>query len=166
MGGNDLVHCVGPARMTLSHGDTRGSQPTDPPTGDRAQSEVIGVTLLTGVVVIVALLVGGVIVAQTTADDSGPTVDLLADATGTDAVLTHNGGDSVPVTELRVVLEQDDSTTAFTPTAADVTGPDARLDPSERIQRPHGFAAGDLEVLVVHEPSSTVLLDDRVTIPS
>lgn len=136
------------------------------PDNTRAQSEVIGVTLLTGVVVVVALLVGGVIVAQTTADDAGPTVDLLAGATDTDVLLTHNGGDSVPVTELRVVLEQDDSTTVFTPTAADVTGPDARLDPSERIQRSHGFGAGDLEILVVHDPSSTVLLEDRVTIPS
>jgi hypothetical protein len=132
----------------------------------RAQSEAIGVTLLTGVVVIVALTIGALVITQTADEDSGPTTDILSDATTTDVVLAHNGGDSIPVDELFVRLEQDDATLEFSPTASDLSGPDARFDPGEQITRAHGFGSGNLEILVVHEPSNTVLLDDRATIPS
>lgn len=123
-------------------------------------------TLLTGVVVIVALSVGAVIVAQYSGDDVGPTTDLEVSADATDLRITHNGGDSLDLAALTVRLDQDGTESSFTPTAADATGPDDRLDPSERVELAHGLSAGDVDVIVVHRRSNTILLDERLTVPA
>lgn len=138
--------------------------PAPPTPGDRAQSEAVGVMLLTGVVVIAALMVGAAIIAQTGGDD-GPTTDLVLDVTASDVVLTHNGGDTLVLAELTVVLDAGGAERRFTPDAANTSDGDARLRPGDRIQRAHGFSSGDLGVLVVHDPSNTVVLDDRERIP-
>jgi hypothetical protein len=135
-----------------------------PPAG-RAQSEVIGVAILTGVVVVVALAVGGVVITQYSGDDGGPNTDLVLSASNEEVTLAHNGGDSLDLADLRVTLEQDDTRKTFTPDAANTTGGDARLDPGERVRREHGVDPGDLTVLVVHRPSNTVLLQDRAAVP-
>jgi len=153
--------------------DTRGEQAGRcrrlvSATGDRsprAQSEVVGLTLLTGVVVIVALIVGGVVIAQSTGSDDGPTTDLVLDATQSDAILTHNGGDTLELSALTVIYERRGTVQRFTPAPGDTSDGDGRLTPGDRIQWGHGFPAGDLTVTVAHGPSSTVLFEDRVTIP-
>lgn len=131
----------------------------------RAQQEAVGVTLLTGVVVLVALAVGAVVVAQTTGGDAGPTTDLVVEASTDSVTLVHNGGDSLDLAELRVTLDRGTDSTRFTPDAANATGPDARLSPGEEIRRAHGASPGDLTVIVAHRPSSTILLDDRALVP-
>jgi len=134
-------------------------------TGTRAQSEVTGVALLTGVFAVVALIVGGFIIAGSGGGDAGPTTDVRVDATGEDVVLTHNGGDSVALSALRVRIARGSNSETTTPDAT-VGGGDDRFDPSERIRIDHGYAtAGDLEVMVVHEPSGTILAEDVVTVP-
>lgn len=131
----------------------------------RAQSEVVGVTILTGVVVIAALTVGAVIIAQTGGDD-GPTTDLVLEVTASDVALTHNGGDTLALGDLTVVLDADGSERRFTPDAANTSDGDARLRPGDRISRAHGFPSDDLGVMVVHDPSNSVLVDDRERIPA
>lgn len=123
-------------------------------------------TILTGIVVIVALSVGAVVVAESTGEDAGPTTDLLLEVSAENVTISHNGGDSVALANLRVTIKQGNTRSAFTPDVANTTGPDDRLDPGERIRREHGFGAGDLEVIVAHRPSSTILLDDLKRIRS
>jgi flagellin-like protein len=131
----------------------------------RAQSEVIGVAILTGVVVVVALAIGVVVIAQYSGDDGGLTTDLVLSTSNEEVTLSHNGGDSLDLADLRVTLEQDGTRTTFTPDAANATGGNARLDPGERVRRDHGVDPGDLTVLVVHRPSNSVILEDRATVP-
>ncbi|PSQ05679.1 hypothetical protein BRC95_06755 [Halobacteriales archaeon QS_5_68_33] len=145
-----------------------GGQRSEPGSGaasPRAQSEVVGVTILTGVVVIAALTVGAVIIAQTGGDD-GPTTDLVLEVTASDVALTHNGGDTLALGDLTVVLDADGSERRFTPDAANTSDGDARLRPGDRISRAHGFPSDDLGVMVVHDPSNSVLVDDRERIPA
>jgi len=131
----------------------------------RAQSEVTGVALLTGVVAIVALVVGGFIIADVGSDDSGPTTDLLVDADSTDLTFTHNGGDPVALADLRVTVYRDSGTVRRTPTAT-VGGGDDTLDPGEQFRVAHGVSGpADVRVVVAHDPSSTVLLEDTVSVP-
>lgn len=132
----------------------------------RGQSEVLGITILTGVVVIVALTVGAVVVSQASGDDPGPTTDLVLRASSENVTLAHNGGDTLDRAPLTVVLTQKGHEKRFTPAAANVTGGDDRIQPGERIHRRHGLGPGDVEVLVVHDPSGSVLLDDRERIPA
>jgi len=131
----------------------------------RAQSEVTGVALLTGVVAIVALVVGGFIIADVGGDDDGPTTDLLVDAGPSEATFTHNGGDPVALADLRVTVYRDGGPVRLTPTATAGSGDDT-LDPGERFRVAHGVSGpADVRVLVAHEPSSTVLLEDTVSVP-
>jgi hypothetical protein len=132
---------------------------------DRSQSEVIGVTLLTGVVAVVALIVGGVIITQSSGGDEGPTTDFVLDANQTDAFLTHNGGDTLELSTLMVLYEHPGDVKRLPPVPANTSDGDARLRPGERIEWTHNFSSGDLTVTVVHDPSNTVLFEDRVTIP-
>jgi hypothetical protein len=132
---------------------------------NRAQSEVTGVALLTGVVAIVALVVGGFIIADFGGGDDGPTTDLLVDADATDLTFTHNGGDSVALADLRVTVYRDSGPVRLTPTATVRSGDDT-LDPGERTAVAHGVSGpADVRVVVAHDPSSTVLLEDTVAVP-
>ena len=157
--------------MSSRHRPDEAAGPSDSDSGTlsknpRVQSEVVGVALLTGVVVIVALSVGVVVISQASGDDPGPTTDLVLDVSAAEMTLSHNGGDWPVLSELRVTLEADGDRRTFTPDPANVTGGDDRLSPGERIRRDHGADPGDLSVLVVHRPSNTVLLDDRETVPA
>lgn len=132
---------------------------------DRAQSEVVGVALLTGVVVVVALTVGAVVIAGSGPGDAAPTTDFRVEATATDVLLTHNGGEVLEVSSLTVILEQPGSREEFTPAAGDTADGDGSLEPGDRIRRVHGLTTGDLTVTVVHRPSNEVLFEDRTSIP-
>jgi len=132
---------------------------------DRAQSEVTGVAFLTGVVVVVALVVGAFVIADAGETDDGPTADLLVDVSAENVTLTHNGGKPLVLADLRVVLRTDATERSFGPAPTNVTGGDATLDPGERIRRTHGVSPGALTVVVVHDPSNTVVADERVTVP-
>ena len=136
------------------------------PLAERAQSEVVGVAILTGITLVLALSVGAVIISQTIGTEDGPTTDVAFSASNENVTFVHNGGDSLALADLTIRLEQADTTKAFTPSATNTTGGDAVLEPSEYVRREHGFPPGDVEVLVVHEPSSSVLLDDHDTIPA
>jgi FlaG/FlaF family flagellin (archaellin) len=135
------------------------------PHSARAQSEVVGVVFLTVVVAALALLVGAAVIAGSTGDDA-PTADFVVETTATNVTLTHNGGDNLALSELTVYLEGDGSRQQFTPSPSDTDDGDATLRPGERIEYAHSFGDGDLTVLVVHEPSSTVLFEERTTVPT
>ena len=83
-------------------------------TTDRAQVESLGSLLLVAVVVISAGTFGVYYVASTTGGSAGgaaggaggaDSIDPVVDATQDELRLSHNGGASVPISDLRVIVE-------------------------------------------------------------
>lgn len=129
----------------------------------RAQSEVIGVALLTGVVAIVAFTAGALIIAGAGPSDD-PTTAIRVETAPGNITISNNGGETVALSDLRVVFRQGATERRFTPDPTNATGGDS-FEPGDSLRRKHAFAPGDLTVIVVHDPSNSVLLDDRVTVP-
>lgn len=137
-------------------------------TTDRAQSEVVGVLLLTAVI---AILVGlfGAFYLDSVNDDrgDGPLLDLAVDGTDTQLQITHAGGESVPLDELSVVLQRESRTERIAFDSADVRSdrdeddPD-RFEPTERFLPDHAFGEAPIQVRVIHDPSNTVLKDAHI----
>ena len=126
---------------------------------DRAQSETIGVILLTAVIV---LLVGGFGIvylgAAGSGSNTGPIVDASVNATADRISITHAGGESVAIGDLEVVVRSDDANERYAIDAANVTGDgDARFEPGERFSRSHGVGGGQLEVLLIDTGANAVL---------
>lgn len=124
----------------------------------RAQSESIGVILLTAVIV---LLVGGFgVVYLGTLDGSGqgPLVDAEVNATTERVEITHGSGESVAIGELDVIVRVDGASERYSMAEENVrNGEDGRFDPGDRYRRNHGLGSGSLEVLLVHTASNDVL---------
>lgn len=135
------------------------------PIDARAQSEVIGVVLQVGVIVILVTLVGVVTLGQvdTTAD---PLADLQTEVNAAHLTVTHAGGDEFAVDDLRVVLDGESGVRQFTVDAANVTGSDGTFEFSDEYARTHGLDDGPVTVRVVHVPSNTVVAEDRLEVPS
>ena len=129
--------------------------------GGRAQSESIGIILLTFVIV-VTVGVGGAVMLSGVADDadrgSAPLVDATIEVTATEISVVHNGGDPVALSDLTVIARGDTRTERYDLDAANVTGDgDGIFEPSERFEREHGLVGPTADVLVVHTASNTVL---------
>lgn len=75
--------------------------------GDRAQSESIGVILLTAVVVITVSLTGMVYLSTIDANAEQPMFSVEGELSPPNVSVTHAGGDPVPGDELRLVLRVD-----------------------------------------------------------
>jgi hypothetical protein len=131
---------------------------------DRAQSEVIGVILLVGVVTI-TISAAGAVYLSTVADESGPATDVRVTVTDDAVALTHNGGSALSTDSLRVVLRENGAETGTDWPDGTVTGDgDDRFEPSET-WRADGFSFDPddrIEVLLVHDPSGTLLVDETV----
>lgn len=131
------------------------------PSTSRAQSTVIGVVLLTGVVIITVTAIGafwiGTIDDQ--ADASGPLVEVDANVTENTVELDHRMGDSVLLSDLTLLLRNDSTTERYPVDQANVSGGDGddRFDPGEDFTRQHSLGLGSIELVLIHEPSNTVL---------
>jgi flagellin-like protein len=138
-------------------------------TTDRAQSELIGTTMLVAIVVVAVVVPGAALTARyvesATADD--PRMEWQVEVTDQDVLLSHGGGTGVAADDLTVVLRQSGSESRYAIADSTVIGDgDALFEPGERSTEPHGFGPGELRVLVVHEPSGSVLLDEEREVPS
>ena len=125
----------------------------------RAQSEVIGVILLTAVIVILVVLVGSVILGSLDTQDE-PATNLRAEVDATQFTLGHHGGSTLARGDVTVIL-RDGNTRRRT---LDEFG-DGVFAPGEKINFSHG-AAETLRVLVIHDPSNTVLYDQAFDVPA
>lgn len=134
--------------------------------GSRAQSESIGVILLTGVVVIVVAIGGAVILDGAASDaDSAPLVDVTFEVTTDKISVTHAGGDTVAQSALTVIVRDDTTTERYAVDAAHVTGDgDGQFEPSERFERNHGLSGPTVDVLVVHDDSNSVLAQESLDV--
>lgn len=133
---------------------------------DRAQSEVLGNVLLVGTVVLAASTVGLAIVGGIGTDEE-TLADVDADAAvGTDrATITHQGGDPIRESDLRVLVGVDGSTVtdrARNDSASEGVG-DGRFDPGDRWAYDLGRTVTEdvaLRVVVADNSTETVVADE------
>lgn len=124
---------------------------------DRAQSETVGVIMLTAVIVVLAGGFGVVYLGTVDGGASdGPLLDVRITATGDTVTLEHAGGESIPSEDLEVIV-RGDGTSQRHALADWATDADDSFDPSDRVSGDRGVEANQFEVLLVHVPSNEVL---------
>lgn len=130
---------------------------------NRAQSETVGTVLLLAMVVIGVSVVGYVVLGTIEPDDS-PTVDVKSTVTDSTLTLTHWSGDRLPGDELTVVVRHGGTEDRYDFATDGSFGADATFDPGDewRLDGAVPYAVGDrVEVLLIHDPSNTVLFRGR-----
>jgi len=132
---------------------------------ERAQSEVVGVVLLTGVVVVAASLVGVVVLQGVSEEsESGPTVGVLVNATTEFVTIDHNGGETVDVSSVDVVLSGESRERYPLSSFTQERGTDATVfEPGDQWNHSNDVGGDRLRVIIIHTPSGTVLRDVTVT---
>jgi FlaG/FlaF family flagellin (archaellin) len=127
----------------------------------RAQSETVGVVLLTGVVVVLIGLISVVVLGglDTTAD---PVADLRISGNETRLTVEHAGGDEFGVEDLRVVIDGEQDRIQFTFAVENVTGKDATFEFGDRLVRKHGFTERSATVRIVDTSTNTIVAESRI----
>ncbi|MFT4946983.1 MAG: FlaG/FlaF family flagellin (archaellin) [Natronomonas sp.] len=76
--------------------------------GTRGQSETVGVVLLTGVFVVLAVVIGTFLLSNFDgSDETTETVDVHSESNGSHIIIEHRGGDSYEASEIRMVFQQE-----------------------------------------------------------
>lgn len=132
----------------------------------RAQSETVGVLMLTAVIVLLVGTVGILIVSNVmSAADEDPLVDVEGNATAQYVTIHHAGGESRATADVVVILEGDSRNTTRLSSWDDVRGNDPdRFEPGDswRLSKP---VSGDrLEITVVDEAANVILDSETVTV--
>ncbi len=128
----------------------------------RAQSEVVGVLLLTAVVVVLVGVVGAGVIANFSSQaeaGAGVSADATVEITADNVTVTHAGGDALADSAVEVIIrngsyeEQYDLADALTRTGDG----DGQFEPGERATLGHGFSPGEVTVLVIDRDKNAVL---------
>jgi len=136
----------------------------------RAQSHVIGVVLLVGVVALVTVLFGAGVVGNVLDEASEePLVDGTVTANESTVTLVHGGGDDFAVADASVVLRRGGERTVDLWNFTDGGDGDDQFEPGERRSLRNWNTSeltgtGPLRVLVVHEPTNSVVVDETVDV--
>ena len=132
---------------------------------DRAQSESIGVILLVGVVIITVSVGGAYAMGTITQSAGGPDVAFTSEI-GTDGItLSHQGGDSLPGDDLRLIVRVNESETGLGWSDGTLSGSDDTFDPGEEWAVSRSYDPGSLvTVWLVDKPSNTVLFQTEATV--
>lgn len=135
---------------------------------ERGVAPVVGIILLVAVVVIVVTVVGTSILERVNDEsDEKPIFETDIDVTERWVNITHRGGDSVPLADLSVIVRNDTGWVTYTPTVANLSDTsNDRFEPAETWSHTHPIDAGTdgyIEVVLVHEPSDTVITKHRVS---
>jgi len=137
---------------------------TRAPVTTRAQSEVIGIVLMTAVVVILAVIVGGSILSTVDTQDE-PVTNLEAAVDASNVTISHHGGTAFSTDEVTVQFRATGTERHSLGTFWEVQGnDDGTFSPGEQVSRIHN-ASDVVRILVVHEPSNTVLYDRAFDVP-
>ncbi|WEL17977.1 Pilin/Flagellin, FlaG/FlaF family [Halorhabdus sp. SVX81] len=130
----------------------------------RAQSEVVGVVLMTAVIIILAMIVGGTILSTVDTEEK-PTANLNVSVDASNVTVSHHGGTYLSVDEITVHLRSANTERhlldAFQERQGDA---DSSFDPGETVTHTHN-ATALLTVFVVHDPSNTVLYNRDFDVP-
>lgn len=178
--------------VSAGRGDERDAGRGDGRDADRGVSPVIGVVLLVAIAVALAALVGAAVIGiSDEPDESAPSVVMTADFTASSDIdphwtlaVTHESGDAVAAGDLaiRFVTDEAGATVRYPEQfetgdrfRAELWGAPHRADTTECLANPDpdtddqldGFTdAGEhdesVEVMVVHEPTNTLLHEETV----
>jgi flagellin-like protein len=129
----------------------------------RAQSEVIGVVILIGVVVTMVGIVSVVVLSDAGTDES-ILADVSVEANGTHLQVVHMGGDEIPIGDLELVLDGTGGTDRIQVDAANVTGDDGQFGLGDRLERAHGLDGDRARVVVLHSGENAVVAEATVTL--
>ncbi len=125
---------------------------------DRGVSPVIGVILMVAITVILAAVIGTFVLGLGDSLEQAPQAQLdistTAGDTGTDVVITHNGGDSINTGDVSVTVDGATSDLSWSG--------DFGVGDSEVVADNAG--SGDITVTVVHNPSESILVEETVTV--
>ena len=125
----------------------------------RGQSEIVGTLLLTAVVIAIVTAVGMAFLGSLEETDA-QTVDIEPSANESVVWLAHDGGNTVNRSTVTVHLDGSAGWTdefRLNQTTLEGDG-DGAYEPGETAVRSHGIAGDWVDVMVVHDPSGTVLL--------
>lgn len=133
---------------------------------ERGQSEVLGATLLTGIIVVLVALGGLFLFADFEGDDEQLLANIEGEITATDITLTHNGGDTFNSSEVAVVLTGDNERDLNLAADFNTTGGSGELAPGDvwEYNTSGDIILGEGRLLVIHEPTNTVLYDESYLI--
>lgn len=129
----------------------------------RAQTESVGVVLLTAVIVLTVGGAGAVVLADVNTGET-TRADLSVTVTDEGVGVTHDGGQPVAFSDLQVVIRQGNETWRPSMNASGVaTGDgDEQFEPGERWTTSPPLDTGSVAtVQVVERQSNTVLADGR-----
>jgi PKD repeat protein len=131
---------------------------------ERAQSETIGVLLLTAVVIIV-IGIGSVVVLGGQADGQTPVADFEPTVTSGTVSLQQTGGDAFEKSDLVVVVQGAGQERHGMETFTELSGNgDGKLDPGEQVRRSYTISQDAVRIVVVHEPTGTAVFNRKVAV--
>jgi flagellin-like protein len=127
----------------------------------RAQSEVVGVVLLTAVVVVLVSVVGAGVITNFSSQAEAGTVsaDAGVNITADNVTITHRGGDILADSVVEVIVRNGSAERRYelsTDTIARTGDGDGRFDPGERAVFAHSLR-GTVSVLVVDTERNAVI---------
>lgn len=136
---------------------------------ERGVSPVISTILLVAVVVVLASVVSAAVWATFSDEQAdAPLTDHSIVLTDEHINISHLGGESIPLSELRVIVRNSTTSTTYSPTTANLSdASDLSFDPGETWARNHSLQiqpGGSLEAVLVHQPSNTLLARRHVSI--
>jgi len=130
--------------------------------GWRGQSETIGVVLLAAIALILVAAIGLFIFSDVGGEDQNELLltDIESELTATNVTITHAGGDTISPEEVNVIVEGNTRTIPL----EEFSGVDKNFTAGESAQfqltDPTQFWIGEFRIIVVHEPSNTILHDE------
>lgn len=130
---------------------------------ERGQSEVLGATLLTGIMVILVAMAGLFLFADFGGDEEQLLANIEGDVAAEGITLTHDGGDSFDSEDIAVVLTGDnDRDLVLSDDFNASEGGDGQLAPGDvwRYNSSDDLILGSGRMLVVDESTNTVLFDE------
>ncbi|WP_436901044.1 type IV pilin [Halovenus halobia] len=135
---------------------------------NRAQSETIGIVLLTAVIVVVTTTAGFFILTDLNEQTEGESrADIEITANSTAVVIKHQGGDGFNANKITVIVRTGGTEQQFVLADRFRTdnGNGDRFAPGQRWeQTPPNSYSGDIEVLVVDTAGGQVLEQSTVTV--
>ena len=128
---------------------------------DRGVSPVIGVILMVAITVILAAVIGSFVLGIGGDIQQAPQASLsMEDATATsqNISLSHNGGDTLTLSELKFTVNGSEE-------ASDIsthTGTSS-LGPGDSVELDTG-TTGEVSIRIVHKPSGQLVTDSTITV--
>lgn len=129
----------------------------------RAQSEVIGIVLLTAVIVVLVSVAGAIVLSERFEEDDDPLVSVESNATVDRVRIDHTGGDSLAAADVEVVVRDGNDTRRITLSDFDTT-PGTRFEAGSEWETSVTLDPGEVTLIVVHTPSETVLHEETYAV--